>query len=354
MEKSKTSRAATRWRRHTAQRAPAQSIQIRNGLIENAMQETIGKLRHDNVKFSGKSWGQRKEGASMLIYDSCQSAIQSCLDTKTFAIARLYNAEKTMGIHIHDCYEVYFSISGGEQFLIDSRVYEFQPGDIFFINQFESHYLSRVNQASLERVVLCIHPDYVTKFSTPQTNLNSCFTYRNPGFSHRIRLSEQDRKRFMYFIHKLSEDKQFGQDVLDQAVFLEMMTFLNHTFMSHCTQPLDSIQTVTTKASHAHIDEILSYINQHLSEKISISMLATHFHFSNDYLSRIFKETTGTTINRYITAKRISRAKALLAEGHSVMETSALCGFGDYSNFLRAFSKVVGMSPQKYAAYVRN
>lgn len=67
----------------------------------------------------------------MLIHDSCQSAIQSCLDSRTFAIARLYNNEKTMSIHIHDCYEIYFSISGGQQFLIDNRVYEFAPGDIF-------------------------------------------------------------------------------------------------------------------------------------------------------------------------------------------------------------------------------
>lgn len=67
----------------------------------------------------------------MLIYDSCQLAIKSCVETRRFAVARLYNNEKTMDIHIHDCYEIYFSISGGKQFLIDNRVYEFGPGDIF-------------------------------------------------------------------------------------------------------------------------------------------------------------------------------------------------------------------------------
>ena len=94
----------------------------------------------------------------MIIYDSCQSAIESCASTKTFAIARLYNNEKTMSIHIHDCYEVYFSICGGKQFLIDNRVYEFEPGDIFFINQFESHYLSKIDQLNHMRVVISICP----------------------------------------------------------------------------------------------------------------------------------------------------------------------------------------------------
>ena len=78
---------------------------------------------------------------------------------------------------------------------------------------------------------------------------------------------------------------------------------------------------------------------------------AAHFYLSSSYLCRIFKDETGTTINRYITAKRISRAKALLAEGYSVTETCGMCGFQDYSNFLKAFTKAVGISPKKYAMY---
>lgn len=262
-----------------------------------------------------------------------------------------------MSIHIHDCYEVYFSISGGRQFLIDNRVYEFESGDIFFINQFESHYLAQIDQANHERVVLSIHPEYLKQFSTPKTDLSYCFTYRGAAFGHRIRLTEDEQKQFMYFIHKLSESQEFGQDILDHAIFLEGITFLNRTFFSRCAQESAAYQGETKsalKARHAQIDEILSYINQHLSENLSITMLAAHFYLSTSYLCKIFKSTTGTTINRYITAKRISRAKSLLLEGHSVAETSSLCGFGDYSNFLRAFTKIVGMSPRKYAELLRN
>ena len=83
----------------------------------------------------------------MFVNDSCKSAIQSCMETKTFAMARLYNDERIMSSHIHDCYEIYFSISGGKEFLIEDLVYEFEPGDIFFINQSESHCLLRVHLA---------------------------------------------------------------------------------------------------------------------------------------------------------------------------------------------------------------
>lgn len=292
----------------------------------------------------------------MLIHDSCKSAIQSCLESKKFAIARLYNDEKTMSIHIHDCNEVYFSISGGEQFLIDNRVYEFKAGDIFFINQFESHYLSRVDQETHERVVLSIYPEYLKKISTPQTDLNYCFACRDTSFGHRLSLGEDARKRFMYFIHRLSGNYGFGQDILEQTIFIELMIFLNQMFLSQLSQDPssnhDSIHTPIGK-HNTQTDEILSYINQHLAEELNISMLASHFYLSSSYLHKIFKDATGTTINRYITAKRISRAKSLLADGYSVAETCNLCGFGDYSNFLKSFTKIVGISPKKYSSNIR-
>lgn len=293
----------------------------------------------------------------MLIHNSCQSAIKSCLETKTFAIARLYNNEKTMGIHIHDCYEIYFSISGGKQFLIDNRVYKFEPGDIFFINQFESHYLSHIDETTHMRIVISIYPEYLNQVSTKQTDLNYCFTHRDPVLGHKVSLTEEERKRFMYFIHKLSEEREFGQDVLDHAMFLELMTFLNHVFISRCTHEpnfvKDELRNIP-KSHYSKIDEILDYINQHLEEELSVSILAAQFYLSNSYLHKIFKEATGTTVNRYITAKRISYAKVLLTEGHSVAETSSLCGFRDYSNFLKSFTKTVGISPKKYASFTQN
>lgn len=57
------------------------------------------------------------------------------------------------------------------------------------------------------------------------------------------------------------------------------------------------------------------------------------------------------TINKYITAKRITLSKSLLSEGCSVSETCEKCGFNDYSNFLKAFTKAVGISPKKYAQF---
>ena len=288
----------------------------------------------------------------MQIFDSCQASIDFCLFDKSFSIAWLYNEEKTMGIHLHDCYEVYFSVSGGKQFFIDNSVYEFEPGDIFFINQFESHYLSMVDQATHERIVIFIEPKYLESASTSQTDLSYCFTHRDPAIGHRVSLSKEEQSRFLYFIHNLSEKRAFGQDILDQSLFLELMTFLNTIYLSRCVCAPKLIESVS-KSRHSKIDDVLSYINQHLSEDLSIAALESQFYISSSYLRKIFKDATGTTVNQYVIAKRISYAKALLSEGYAVAEVSSLCGFGDYSNFLKSFTKVVGIPPKKYAAYTQ-
>ena len=279
-------------------------------------------------------------------FSSCKLAIQSCLETKSFAVAHLYNDDKPMDMHIHDCYEIYYSISGGKQFLIDNRFYDIQPGDIFFINQYESHYLSQLDRAVHERFVLEIHPDFLTSLSSEQTDLNLCFHFRSDELSHKLHLTEEEQNRFRYFVHKLAGLSGYGSDLEDRAVFTELMVFLNRIFYQRTESRREEDEV---PSYHTQVDEILSFINQNISSPLSIEDLSGHFFLSSSYLCRIFKAATGTTINKYITAKRITVAKSLLSSGYSVTETCERCGFNDYSNFLKAFTKAVGISPKKYA-----
>lgn len=109
----------------------------------------------------------------MEMYHSCKEAITSCLEHQSFAIAHLYNNEKTMDVHIHESYEIYFSISGGKQFLIDNRFYTIEPGDIFFINQYESHHLAYIDEKVHERIVISIYPEFLKQFSSSKTDLTA-------------------------------------------------------------------------------------------------------------------------------------------------------------------------------------
>ncbi len=276
--------------------------------------------------------------------NSCKEAMQSAIDNKYFSIAHLYKDEKAMEMHIHDCYEVYFSISGGKQFLIDNKAYSIEPGDLFLISQYDSHYLSQIDKELHERIVIMIHPEFIKMLSSEETDLDYCFHSKENGITHKISLTQDQQSRFLFFVNKILTSQGFGHDLIEKATFTELFVMINS--IVHDT-PSD--ETVKTGTYNEQVDSILSYINKNIQNPISISLLSKEFFISESYICRIFKATTGTTINKYMTARRISIAKSLLAEGFGVGEVCEKCGFSDYSNFLKAFTKSVGISPKKYS-----
>ena len=99
-----------------------------------------------------------------------------------------------MDMHIHDCYEIYYSICGGKQFLIDNCFYTIAPGDLFIINQYESHKLTQIDNSVHERIVLSVAPDFMKLISTKETDLSFCFTHRSAPFSHKLSLNKEQQK----------------------------------------------------------------------------------------------------------------------------------------------------------------
>ena len=279
--------------------------------------------------------------------NSCKEAMAKSIENKYFAVAHLYKDEKAMEMHIHDCYEVYFSISGGKQFLIDNQVYDIAPGDLFLINQYDSHYLTQIDKELHERIVIMIDPEYMRSISTDETNLDACFQNRSEHFSHKLSLTQEQQGRFLYFINKLVTSNGYGHDLLERATFTELFVMINKIVADR----ENNTEAEKPSTYNEQVDSILSYLNNNLQYPVSIGDLSRHFYISESYICRIFKAATGTTINKYMTARRISIAKSLLAEGIGVSEVCERCGFSDYSNFLKAFTKSVGISPKKYSQY---
>lgn len=282
----------------------------------------------------------------MLEFNNCKKAVQSCIEQKRFSVAYLYSEEKTMDMHIHDCYEIYFSISGGKKFLINDRCYDVEPGDVFVTSNYESHYLSQIDVVAHERIVISIYPKFLEGLSSQNTDLASCFNRRGDEYSNRIRLDKESQKRFSYFAHKITSTSDYGSDLIENAALIELMIMLNRFFQKKCEPCKTSLYQYNSMVMN-----IIEYINKHIAEKLTISVLSSNFYVSGSYICRIFKSETGTTINKYITVRRIAIAKALLVDGANVSEACEKSGFNDYVNFVKSFTKVVGTSPKRYAKY---
>ena len=90
---------------------------------------------------------------------------------------------------------------------------------------------------------------------------------------------------------------------------------------------------------------ILLYLNRHMKENITLDQLSERFFLSKHHMNKVFRKATGTTVFDYLLHKRVTLAQQLLIEGSSAQEAAAEAGFGDYSSFYRAYTKILGHSP---------
>jgi AraC family transcriptional regulator len=95
--------------------------------------------------------------------------------------------------------------------------------------------------------------------------------------------------------------------------------------------------------------KLMRYIDEHLAEEVSLSSLAQLVRLSPYHFSRAFKQSFGMPPHRYLTNRRIERAKTLLAERKlSVTEIGFDVGFGETSSFTATFRKYTGETPTDY------
>ena len=284
----------------------------------------------------------------MQFYDSCSKAAAFCSQAQTYSVAHLLNSERTMDMHVHNYCEVYYSISGGNKFWINNRLYDIDPGDIFLINCNEDHHLIQVEEEKHERYVINFHPQFIIKHSSRQTDLSLCFNSPERPNGHKLSLTPKEQQRLLFLLQKLSSlnTEDYGIDIIEPLVYVELLIFLNELFE---TRDFSFKKPKGLERNYEKTNKIISYINQNLTSELSLNSLSKQFSISASHLNRIFKEETGITLQKYIAARRIARAKTLLSNGYTVTEVFSMSGFGDYSNFYKTFTKMVGISPKNYA-----
>ena len=124
------------------------------------------------------------------------------------------------------------------------------------------------------------------------------------------------------------------------ATTLELMTNLYRAF-------LDTRAVQPTSEKPQLLDQILDYIEGHLSEKITLADTARQFYVSESTISTLFRRKMGISFYRCVTQRRMISAKHLILQGIDLDEVARFVGFGDYSSFYRAFKNEYGISPRQ-------
>ena len=101
---------------------------------------------------------------------------------------------------------------------------------------------------------------------------------------------------------------------------------------------------------HPVVSRIKQYVESHLAEPVTLTDIGRHCFFSPIYCETVFKRATGTSVIRYVTARRMEEAQKLILEGALPLRKIAeSVGYPDYNYFARTFKKVTGMTPKSAA-----
>lgn len=133
--------------------------------------------------------------------------------------------------------------------------------------------------------------------------------------------------------------------IRDMRIF-EKLTRLLTLIMEESWHPENNARGSTKKQN---LQAVKDYLDQHYDEKISLDNLASLFFINKFYLTRIFKEQFGVSVNSYVLQIRVTHAKQMLRfSDMSIEEIGIKCGIEDANYFSRMFKKVEGISPGEY------
>jgi two-component system response regulator YesN len=109
------------------------------------------------------------------------------------------------------------------------------------------------------------------------------------------------------------------------------------------------------KRAQSTISKVLNYINDNISEDLSLVKLADLVYFNPSYLSRLFKSVVGENLSDYIYEVKIRKSKELLENTQlKIHEIAASMGYYSTTNFIRFFKKLTNITPQDYRDSIMN
>ena len=251
---------------------------------------------------------------------------------------------QTLPAHTHDYYEFYLFLEGDLDLEISGHARPLHPGDMVLVPPGVSHHaLMHSSDRPYRRFVLWVSqeyvarllkesPDYVFLMQRAATSSRCYYHFHEAEFS-----SIQSR-----LIRLLEEfhSNRYGRNAAVYLALNDLLLYMNRIIYER--------EHPVVSGSGDLMQEITLFIDEHLTEDLSLDVLANHVCLSKYYIAHYFKDSLGISIHQYITKKSLQSCSEAIAAGSDITRTFDEYGFRDYSSFYRMFRKEYGMSPREY------
>lgn len=242
-------------------------------------------------------------------------------------------------MHAHSTCEILGFIKGKCSYVIEGSKYKLEPGCIMLMRPSEAHKLHINIPETYERIMINFDIDLIKQIDS-SGKLLEAFMDRPLGQFNMYRMHEfSSVSGISYLREMISAVSTCEEQRLNVITNLyPLLNSLKSIFLFKKSNEVEWINRDTPRL-------IIDYVNDHLHEDLSLSLLSEQFFLSKSQISRIFKKSTGSSVLDYITIKRLMRARESIINGGTAADASHKCGFYNYSSFYRAYKKRFNVSP---------
>ncbi len=260
-----------------------------------------------------------------------------------FIIKRHNQAKFDFPVHIHPEYELNLVLNASGKRIIGDSITDYSSPDLVLIGADTPH--AWLGQSDNARVItLQFHSDVLsTRFLERKCSrpIKEMFDKARLGvhFSREATLKIIDR------LERLPEEQDFNTLLELLSIIYELATSEGKTLLSSA----EYINQATPNIKSRRINRVNEFINANIHSQIKIEDVAELINMSPSAFSHFFKRRTSRSFTEYLTAKRIGLAANLLVSSEkNISEICFDCGFGNISNFNRAFKSLKGCTPKEF------
>ncbi|WP_342048059.1 AraC family transcriptional regulator [Bacillus sp. OTU530] len=250
-------------------------------------------------------------------------------------------------LHTHHRYEVFYFHSGRCNYLIGSNIYVLKPGDMLLMNGMTLHSPKVDPNDQYVRSVVHFEHEGIKPFLQSLHSLNILKPFQEFN-NYRISLQGSAKEEVEHILEKMAH--YFDQkDTINynrfRLRFIDLLYFIFEQFQFSTTE-----KTEVPSNKETSVQRIITYLEQNYTEDITLETLQSYIHINKFYLSKLFKQITGTTIMNFLYEYRINEAKKMFLVDKDISVTNVCykVGFKHLSHFSRLFKQHVGISPETF------
>lgn len=246
-------------------------------------------------------------------------------------------------VHWHDEVEIIYIKKGRITISIQEEVFHAASGDLFFVNTGELHFMES-DDMTVEYYTLLFPFEFISFQSEDALEEDVLLPLRQKKMLFPIQIENHNTKdeitKVIRNVIEVNEKRNAGYQLRTRILLLELLEGL---LKEKCLKQASYVNTTGMQR------DLITYIQKHYTEKISLSMLAQEFHLSEKYISWYFKEHFAISFTQYVSHLRMTRAKDLLTTTElPITEVALSCGYPSVNLFIRNFKEVHHVTPLQY------